>query len=200
TRHELETSYEELQSTVEELETTNEELQSTNEELETTNEELQSTNEELETTNEELQSTNEELETINDDLRERTGAVDAVNLFLETVLTSLGVGVIVLDVERKVQVWNAHAEELWGLRSREVVGERFFELDVGVPVDQLKTPIREALRDRAFRAEVSLSSTTRRGRELARTVTVLPLAIEGAEISGAVLLMEVGGEAPPRAV
>src|SRR5262249_25602261 len=45
-KRELETAYEELQSTVEELETTNEELQSTNEELETTNEELQSTNEE----------------------------------------------------------------------------------------------------------------------------------------------------------
>ena len=70
-RRELETAYEELQSTIEELETTNEELQSTNEELETTNEELQSTNEELETMNEELQSTNEELETMNDELRER---------------------------------------------------------------------------------------------------------------------------------
>ena len=66
---ELETAYEELQSTNEELETTNEELQSTVEELETTNEELQSTNEELETMNEELQSTNEELQTINDELR-----------------------------------------------------------------------------------------------------------------------------------
>jgi two-component system CheB/CheR fusion protein len=196
TRHELETSYEELQSTVEELETTNEELQSTNEELETTNEELQSTNEELETTNEELQSTNEELEAINDDLRERTGDVDAVNLFLETVLTSLGVGVIVLDAERKVQVWNAHAEELWGLRSGEVVGERFFELDVGLPVEQLKTPIREAMRDRSFRADVSLASTTRRGRAIECTVAVLPLAIEGTEIAGAVLLMEVRGESP----
>ncbi len=193
-RHELETSYEELQSTVEELETTNEELQSTNEELETTNEELQSTNEELETTNEELQSTNEELETINDDLRERSGDVDAVNLFLETVLTSVGVGVVVLDTERKVQVWNAHTEELWGLTSAEVGGERFFELDVGLPIDQLKTPIREAMRDRSFRADVTLAATTRRGRAIECTVTVLPLAVDGTDVSGAVLLMEVRGE------
>ena len=73
---ELETAYEELQSTNEELETTNEELQSTIEELETTNEELQSTNEELETMNEELQSTNEELQTINEELRERSVELD----------------------------------------------------------------------------------------------------------------------------
>src|SRR5437016_14492887 len=80
-KREVETAYEELQSTVEELETTNEELQSTNEELETTNEELQSTNEELETMNEELQSTNEELETMNDELRERTDETLQANPF-----------------------------------------------------------------------------------------------------------------------
>ncbi len=83
---ELETAYEELQSTNEELETTNEELQSTVEELETTNEELQSTNEELETMNEELQSTNEELETVNEELRERSEELKRVNTFLESIL------------------------------------------------------------------------------------------------------------------
>ena len=75
-REELDTAYEELQSTNEELETTNEELQSSIEELETTNEELQSTNEELETTNEELQSGNEELETMNEEMRVRTAELD----------------------------------------------------------------------------------------------------------------------------
>src|SRR6476660_5621999 len=95
-RRELEDAHEELQSTVEELETTNEELQSTNEELETTNEELQSTNEELETMNEELQSTNEELETMNEELRVRSVELNDVNAFLETILTSMGIGVAVL--------------------------------------------------------------------------------------------------------
>src|SRR5262249_4953175 len=98
-KRELETAYEELQSTVEELETTNEEL-------ETTNEELKSTNEELETMNEELQSTNDELETMNTEQAERSTELDRVNMFLEGILTSLGVGVVVLDSSRRVQVWN----------------------------------------------------------------------------------------------
>ena len=113
-RRDLELAYEELQSTIDELETTNEELQSANEELQTTNEELQSTNEELETMNEELQSTNEELETINDELRERTAELNQVNDFLEAILTSLGIGVAVLDRQQRVQVWNHRAEDLWG--------------------------------------------------------------------------------------
>jgi len=101
-RRDLELAYEELQSTIDELETTNEELQSANEELQTTNEELQSTNEELETMNEELQSTNEELETMNEDLRERTVELDDVNAFLETILTSMGISVAVLDTRLDV--------------------------------------------------------------------------------------------------
>jgi two-component system CheB/CheR fusion protein len=115
----LETAYEELQSTNEELETTNEELQSTVEELETTNEELQSTNEELETMNAELQATNDELQTTNDELQARTGDLNRANVFLETILTGLRAGIVVLDPNLHVQVWNQQAQELWGLRTEE---------------------------------------------------------------------------------
>src|SRR5205085_4030012 len=130
----LETAYEELQSTVEELETTNEELQSTNEELETTSEELESTNEELETMNEELHSTNDELEAMNEEQRERSNEMDRLNLFLEGILGVLGVGVVVLDREQRVQLWNDAATELWGLRGDEVDGKTFLTLDIGLPV------------------------------------------------------------------
>ena len=47
--------------------------------------------------NEELRSTNEELESINDELRDRTSELNDVNDFLESILTSLGVAVAVLD-------------------------------------------------------------------------------------------------------
>ena len=121
---ELEVAYEELQSTNEELETMNEELQSTIEELETTNEELQSTNEELETMNEELQATNEEIETVNEELRVRGEERDRLNVFLESILGSLRSGVIVVDPDLMVQVWNARSEDLWGLRPDEVRSAR----------------------------------------------------------------------------
>ncbi|HEY4591320.1 MAG TPA: CheR family methyltransferase, partial [Thermoanaerobaculia bacterium] len=126
---ELETAYEELQSANEELETTNEELQSTIEELETTNEELQSANEELETMNEELQSTNEELRAMNDQLQQRSEELDQVNNYLETILTSLRSAVVVLDRSLHVRVWSEKAEDLWGLRSGEVKGQPFLDLD-----------------------------------------------------------------------
>ncbi|NUT55004.1 MAG: chemotaxis protein CheR, partial [Thermoleophilia bacterium] len=136
-RRDLEHAYEELQSTIDELETTNEELQSANEELQTTNEELQSTNEELETMNEELQSTNEELETINDELRDRTSELNHVNEFLEAILSSLGVAVGVIDREQRVQVWNRHAEDLWGVRADEALDQHLQALDIGLPTEQL---------------------------------------------------------------
>ena len=142
---ELETAYEELQSTNEELETTNEELQSTVEELETTNEELQSTNEELETMNEELQSTNEELETINDEVRQRGEDLNQANRFLESVLTSLRSGVAVVDRELRLLAWSRHAEELWGLRNDEVSGQHLLNLDIGLPLQRLRPALKACL-------------------------------------------------------
>jgi two-component system CheB/CheR fusion protein len=189
-KRELESAYEELQSTVEELETTNEELQSTNEELETTNEELQSTNEELETTNEELQSTNEELETINDELRQRTLELNEVNTFLETILTSMGVGVAVLDRSLAVQVWNAHSSELWGLRSDEAEGQNLLSLDVGLPVEKLSGALRDVLNNGESRVELRVEATNRRGHPIDCRIVALPLSVDGQDVSGTILFME----------
>jgi two-component system, chemotaxis family, CheB/CheR fusion protein len=187
---ELETAYEELQSTVEELETTNEELHSTNEELETTNEELQSSNEELETMNEELQSTNDELEAMNDDQVSRSTQLDRANMFLEGILASLGVGVVVVDRQENVQVWNANSEDLWGLRTDEVEGQPLASLDVGFPAAQLKEPLRQVLADGA-NVEEAMDATTRRGKQVECLVRMQPLRQSGGETYGALLLMEV---------
>jgi two-component system CheB/CheR fusion protein len=187
----LETAYEELQSTNEELETTNEELQSTVEELETTNEELQSTNEELETMNEELQSTNDELQTINDELRDRTAELDHANAFLEAILTSLRAGVAVVNRDLAVRVWNRRAEDLWGLRPDEAIGQHFLNLDIGLPTDRLRSMIRSLLGGGAALQEVRLTAVNRRGRTIEVRVTGSPLCRDGEEVTGAILVMDV---------
>jgi two-component system, chemotaxis family, CheB/CheR fusion protein len=190
TNHELEAAYEELQSTNEELETTNEELQSTVEELETTNEELQSTNEELETMNEELQSTNEELTTINEELRQRSDQVNQLNGFLEGILTSFRGGVAVVDTEFQILVWNDRAEDLWGLREGEVVGKHFLGLDIGLPVERLKQPMKAALSGAKEYAEVEVDATNRRGRPIRCRITFSRLVNSSKEPQGVILVMD----------
>ncbi|MBE9010104.1 PAS domain-containing protein [Pseudanabaenaceae cyanobacterium LEGE 13415] len=188
---ELEMAYEELQSTNEELETTNEELQLSNEELETTNEELQSTNEELETMNEELQSTNEELQTVNAELQRRSEELNQSNSFLEWILRSLKGGVVVVDRDIRIQIWNHKAEDLWGIRSEEAIDQNFLNLDIGLPVEQLRQPIRECLLGLSETAiEVMLAAINRRGRSIDCYVTSTPLMSSEGSIQGVILLME----------
>jgi PAS domain-containing protein len=69
--------------------------------------------EELETTNEEVQSTNDEL------------------------LTGMRAGVVVLAPDLSVRVWNQEAQDLWGLRPEETIGQHFLTLDIGQPLEQL---------------------------------------------------------------
>ena len=188
-RQELETAYEELQSTNEELETTNEELQSTVEELETTNEELQSANEELETMNEELQSTNGELEAINFELQQRGAEVDRLNSFVESVLGSLNAGVIALDTELRIVVWNDRSADLWGLRDSEVIGRPLSTVDMGLPVAEIAPAILACLAgDNGDSAQI-VPALTRRGRTVRIRVTCTP--VRGSRgIEGVVLLAE----------
>jgi two-component system, chemotaxis family, CheB/CheR fusion protein len=186
---ELEAAYEELQSTNEELETTNEELQSTIEELETTNEELQSTNEELETMNEELQSTNEELSAMNDEVRIRSEEVGELNAFLESILAGLRGAVITVDTALQVSVWNPGAQELWGIRQEEAVGTNLLSLDIGIPVEKLKQPIKSCLSGAKVTVDLDLSGTNRRGRPVLCHVSVSPLHGPRNEIRGAILVM-----------
>jgi two-component system CheB/CheR fusion protein len=196
-RQELETAYEELQSTNEELETTNEELQSTVEELETTNEELQSTNEELETMNEELQSTNEELETVNEELRQRGVDLARSNVFLSGILRSVPLGVVVLNDDLRVELWNDVAADMWGLRQDEVHGRHFLGLDIGIPLERLRQPLLTVLQAPDRPAELTVAATTRRGRSTMVRVVCVSAGSAADHGRGVILLMQ---EAPSEVV
>lgn len=144
--------------------------------------------------NEELQSTNEELETINDELRERTGELNQVNEFLEAILTSLAVGVAVLDAEQRVQIWNRGAENLWGLRADEAVDHHFLSLDIGLPAEQLAPALRAVLSGNSERETRELEAINRRGRSIVCETIVLPLVSpgsgDGGGPRGAIVMME----------
>jgi two-component system CheB/CheR fusion protein len=160
------------------------------EELETTNEELQSTNEELETMNEELQSTNDELQAINDRLNERSTELDDLNNFLESILTSLRSGVIVVDPEMRVIVWNRGSQELWGLRRDEADGQHLLNLDIGLPLSELRPLVRAALSDTETAGEISIAAVNRRGRHVSVRVVASPLRSRDGGVNGAILVLE----------
>jgi two-component system, chemotaxis family, CheB/CheR fusion protein len=185
----LEDAYAELQSTNEELETTNEELQSTVEELETTNEELQSTNEELETMNEEMQATNEELQTINDELGERTIELNQLNAFLESIWAGLDGAVAVLDEDLRVLVWNQGSEDLWGVRQEEVQGQHFLNLDIGLPLDQVRPALWAAMSDENGTQSTVVQATNRRGRTVTCRVTCSPLLDSDKTLRGVIVIV-----------
>jgi two-component system CheB/CheR fusion protein len=188
-KQDLETSYEELQSSNEELETTNEELQSTIEELETTNEELQSTNEELETMNEELESTNSELQSINGDLNQRTEEIERFNVLLHSITGNIPLGAVVMNAGLKVTVWNERAADLWGLRTDEVVGKSFFDLDIGLPTDEIRKMIGEVLSGKPASDEMVVEAVNRRGTQI-RCRVKASFFSDSAQHGAVVLVME----------
>jgi two-component system CheB/CheR fusion protein len=164
------------------------ELEQARRDLETAYEELQSTVEELETTNEELQSTNEELEAMNDELRERTDEALHANAFLSSILSSVEQAVIVVDQELRVIKWSDAATELWGLREVEVEAQHLLNLDIGVPVGELREPIRNVL-DGSPQDPVRLEGHNRRGQAVRCEVRFTQLQSHLEELLGVILVM-----------
>ena len=112
---ELHRTRDSLHLTVEQYETSTEELKASNEELQAINEELRSTTEELETSKEELESLNEELTTVNQELRENLESLSRANSDLQNLLSATDLGIIFLDLDLKIKLYTARAQELFNI-------------------------------------------------------------------------------------
>ena len=127
--HELQSTREYLQATIEELETSNEELKSNNEEMQTVNEEQQSTNEELETSKEELQSTNEELTTVNSELQNKVNELFKASDDMNNLLAATEIVSIFMDTHLNIKRYTQAAARMIKL----------IPTDIGRPLGDLAT-------------------------------------------------------------
>jgi two-component system CheB/CheR fusion protein len=113
-----------------------------------------------------------------------------LNAFLESILRGLRSGVVVVDQDLHVRQWNHHAEEMWGLRADEVLQRNFLNLDSGLPVEQLRGPIRACLQGESEHLQVVVQATNRRGRSIRVRVTCTPLTTGLPEVRGVILLLD----------
>ena len=125
-----------------------------------------------------------------DELRNRSTELNSNNAFLEAVFTSLRSAVVVLDRDLRIQVWNAGALDMWGVRAEEAQGISLFSLDIGLPVGELHQPIREILSRAATHRELSLPAINRRGKAIRCRVSAAPLVGNDKSVTGVILLME----------
>ena len=166
-----------------------EHLKSTFEELERINEALESGNQALETINHGLEATNTELQTINGELRRRTSDVERLNVLLETILTSLRVGVAVVDGEGLVTLWNSRATDLWGVSADEALAKPFGELDLGLPMAGVTAQV-EGARGGGNASENVYQAVQRGGVPIRCKVVATPLTGLSENPAGAVIVME----------
>jgi two-component system, chemotaxis family, CheB/CheR fusion protein len=96
---------------------------------------------------------------------------------------------VVVDQNINVVIWNHIAEDLW-VRADEVKGQSLLNLDIGLPVGQLRGPIRACLSGEAAQQEMILDAVNRRGRPIKCRVAVNPFKSSQGNTQGAILMME----------
>lgn len=129
---------------------------------------------------------------MNEELRLRGEELNQVNRFLEQVFTSMRQGIAVVDPELRILVWNRRAEDLWGVRAEEAQGDHLLNLDIGLPVDQLRQPIRSALLNGdGVPPDFVVPATNRRGKAIQVRVACVPLVgRDDGEARGVIVTME----------
>jgi two-component system CheB/CheR fusion protein len=106
------------------------------------------------------------------------------------VLRSMNGGIIVLDHKREVQSWNRWSENVWGLRTEEVLGTSFESLDIGLPVHLLRDSMATVQSGREAQVEQVMEGIDRRGRRILCRIIVSGLLNERHEGHGLVLLFQ----------
>jgi PAS domain S-box-containing protein len=124
---ELESTRQELMTTIEESEAANEELTASNQEVMSMNEELQSSNQELETSKEELQSLNQELTTLNNQLEVKIQELEQTNDDVTNLLFSTDIATLFLDQGLRVRRYTPVATRLM----------RLIPSDIGRPITDI---------------------------------------------------------------
>jgi two-component system CheB/CheR fusion protein len=79
------------------------------------------------------------------------------------------------------------------VRTDEAPGQHFLNLDIGLPVEELREPIKAVIAGSSERETLVLDATNRRGREFRCQVSLLPLVNRGREVQGAIVLTEETG-------
>lgn len=86
--------------------------------------------------------------------------------------------------------WNDRAGDIWGLRPYDVLGRSLLSLDIGLPVEQLRTPVRDCLVGNANYLEVVVNAVNRRGKDISCHITCTPLMDGNKDRTGVLLLMD----------
>jgi two-component system CheB/CheR fusion protein len=112
----------------------------------------------------------------------------AANSFLSSILSSVEQAVIVVDLELRIVKWSQAASELWRLREDEVEGQHLLNLEIGVPVAELREPIRQVLAGSEPKP-VRLAGHNSRGQRVRCEVTFAQLRSHLDELQGVILVM-----------
>jgi PAS domain S-box-containing protein len=114
---------------------------------------------------------------------ERTAELHAAKERVEAVLSSVGDGVIVTDLDGNIITVNQAFEEQSGFQETEVIGEPLYSLLNGKDNEEQSLQIREALGSE-FRWSGELSTTQKGGRNYDVLLTIAPFRNQHGEIMG----------------
>ncbi len=180
-RQELTATRAHLEAAIHQLEVSNEELRTAGEDTTAQNARLQDSNEALRETQGQLQESNEALSDANADLLDRNAETRRINDDLTNVLHSVGVAIVLVDLELKIRRFTPEAARLLSLATTDA-GRPIFDVKSRLHAPDLVATVREVLQNLVPREDTITDEAGRWYR-----LGVRPYQTVSGSIAGAVL-------------
>jgi len=150
-----------------------------------------------------LERTKRTMMNVMEDLEESKRSIESEKTKSESILTSVGEGVMAIDRDRKIILFNKRAGELLGFAAKDVVGKKLetvltFKYSGQSPLSIKETPMIQAMtsgKPVTVPTSAELNMVTKSGRELAINSTAAPLIdLNGQVIGGVSVFQDVTKE------
>ncbi|HMF55765.1 MAG TPA: ATP-binding protein [Pyrinomonadaceae bacterium] len=123
--------------------------------------------------------------------QERAAELELLKEFNESIVESINVGLLAVDLDGRVTACNSALEDVLGMRRDEAVGERVEDLFA----EDFADTLRQVLGPSGWRLEEArsiykLHTATREGRSLVLNIALAPLRADSTDRTGALVVLE----------
>ena len=132
----------------------------------------------------------QELSSLVEQLECAAQELHASERYVAAILDGIGVAALVVDRHFQVLSWADEMRQLFGLMADEVEAKSLFDLDIGLPVAELRPAVEACLRGDAESPTVELEAVNRRGVRIRCAVTCRPLH-PADEVAGVIVMVQV---------
>ena len=120
-------------------------------------------------------------------LEDKISEFERLKEFNENIVESINVGILALDLEDRIESWNAQMEAMYAVSRGEAIGQKLSDV---FPDEFVSRALKDSATSRAFTTSTNSTLTTKAGEQRTVNIAIAPLLSRDFVIVGRIILVD----------